>query len=364
MAIPFAPQIRKNLFLILWIVALTQCFVTFLFILSRYGIEHTSLTESRAIVRLLDEPDGFVSVLYFASVIWIVYQRRKLRNRSTESLGYRWHRIVIGALYPLAIPLFFALDIERLKQATQEHPLDRQQLRSLKTSWIGYFWFAASIAFFEFGIFSEIGNVIDYFTIGPSNMTDSTRYVLKFVDPNQVLAKLDQYTKYLWVASAAYGFVLALLAFSSWFYIRYLQRAISTAVAPSSNGNIARYLTIAAISLGLLYSFTSISTYETETSENRANKAPTSTNIPNVVMVDVLCMNLQDAQNLVQDQGVFLSRSKDASGQDRNQIYDRNWIVVGQNIPVGAAIGENEVVLSVLRDDEINQNSFCFGKTK
>jgi Flp pilus assembly protein CpaB len=139
---------------------------------------------------------------------------------------------------------------------------------------------------------------------------------------------------------------------------------MSTAVAPSSNRNIARYLTIVAISLGLLYSFTSIATYKTETSENRANKAPTSTNIPNVVMVDVLCMNLQDAQNLVQDQGVFLSRSKDASGQDRNQIYDRNWIVVGQNIPVGAAIGENEVVLSVLRDDEINQNSFCFGKTK
>jgi hypothetical protein len=63
------PQIRKNLVLSLWIVALTQCIATFLFIMSRGGISHTSLTESRAIVRLLDQPDGFVSLLYFVSVI-------------------------------------------------------------------------------------------------------------------------------------------------------------------------------------------------------------------------------------------------------------------------------------------------------
>ena len=81
-------------------------------------------------------------------------------------------------------------------------------------------------------------------------------------------------------------------------------------------------------------------------------------------MVNVLCMNLQDAQNLIQNQGVFVSRSKDASDQNRNQIYDRNWIVVGQNISTGSVIGENEVVLSVLREDEIEQGSECFGQTK
>jgi hypothetical protein len=123
-------------------------------------------------------------------------------------------------------------------------------------------------------------------------------------------------------------------------------------------------LTIAAISLGLLCSYTSIAQYLTETSEKTATEGPTSTNVPDVIMVDVLCMNLQDAQNLIQDQGVFLSRSRDASGKNRNQIYDRNWIVVGQNIPVGVAIGENEVVLSVLRDEEIEITSICFGKTK
>ena len=358
------PQIRKNLVLSLWIVALTQCVATFLFIISRNGISHTSLTESRAIVRLLDQPDGFVSLLYFVSVIWIILQRRKLRNRSTESLGYRWHRIVLGVLYPTTIPLFFAFDIERLKQVSQENPISRQQLRSLKTSWIGYSWFATSAIFFEFGFFDEVGNVIDYFTIGPSNMTDPTRYALKFIDPNQVFSKLDQYSMHLWAASAAYCVVLALLACSSWFYLRYLRKANTVAVAPLSDKKNARYRTIIAISLGILFSYSSISAYQTETSDTRAINTPTSTNIPNVAMVDVLCMNLQDAQNLIQDQGVFLSRSKDASGQDRNQIYDRNWIVVGQNIPTGDAIGENEVVLSVLRDNEIDKKSECFGKTK
>ena len=358
------PQIRKDILLKFWLVAFTLCVATFLFILSRNGISHTSLTESRAIVRLLEGPSGFISLLYFVSAIWIVLQRRKLRNRSTEPLGYRWHRMILGALFPIVIPLFFTFDIERLSQATQEHPVNRQQLRSFKTSWIGYFWFAASIAFFNFSGFSEIGNVIDYFTIGPSNMTDPTRYALKFVDPNQVFSKLDQYSIHLWAASAAYSFVLAILAFSTWFYIRHLRRTITVTIATLSDKNISRYVTVAAISLGLLFSYASISTYKTETSSYEDEKAPTSTNAPNVVMVDVLCMNLQDAQNLIQNQGVFISRSKDASGQDRNQIYDRNWIVVGQNIPVGTTIGENEVVLSVLREDEIEQGSRCFGQTK
>ena len=357
-------RIRKNFLLHLWIAAFTLCVATFLFILTRYGVSRTSLSESRAIVRLLDEPDGFISFLYLVSVVWIIYKRRKLRNRLTESLGYRRHRIIIGSLYPTTIPLFFALDIERLNQVSEESPINRKKLRSLKTSRIGYFWFAVSVAFFNFGMFAEVGNVIDYFTIGPSNMTDPTRYVFKFIDPNQVFSKLDQYSNYLWTASATYIFVLSILAFSTWYYIRHLCKDITETVKPSSDKRFSCYLTIAAISLGLLYSYTSIAQYLTETSDKTATEGPTSTNVPNVVMVDVLCMNLQDAQNLIQDQGVFLSRSRDASGKSRNQIYDRNWIVVGQNIPVGAAIGENEVILSVLRDEEIERTSICFGKTK
>ena len=49
-----------------------------------------------------------------------------------------------------------------------------------------------------------------------------------------------------------------------------------------------------------------------------------------VPMPDVMCMNLQDAQDLIQEAGVWLSLSEDATGEGRMQIMDSNWQVVGQ----------------------------------
>ncbi len=69
-------------------------------------------------------------------------------------------------------------------------------------------------------------------------------------------------------------------------------------------------------------------------------------------MPDVVCMDLQDAQNEIQDHGVFFSRSEDATGEGRRQILDRNWIVVDQEPEAGASIGEFEAVLYVVKDDE------------
>jgi hypothetical protein len=71
-------------------------------------------------------------------------------------------------------------------------------------------------------------------------------------------------------------------------------------------------------------------------------------------MPAVVCMNLQAAQNLIQEHGVFFSRSEDATGQGRMQINDRNWIVVAQRPEPGAVIGEGEAVLSVVKLDEPN----------
>ena len=71
-------------------------------------------------------------------------------------------------------------------------------------------------------------------------------------------------------------------------------------------------------------------------------------------MPNVMCMDLQQAQNEIQDHGVFLSRSEDASGEGRRQIIDSNWIVVGQTPAAGSPIGELEAVLSVLKDDEVS----------
>jgi len=72
------------------------------------------------------------------------------------------------------------------------------------------------------------------------------------------------------------------------------------------------------------------------------------------VMPSVLCMNLQDAQNKIQDAGVFYSRSKDATGKGRHQILDRNWVVVAQSPAPGTPIGEGDAVLSVVKNGEPN----------
>jgi hypothetical protein len=70
------------------------------------------------------------------------------------------------------------------------------------------------------------------------------------------------------------------------------------------------------------------------------------------LMPDVVCMDLQAAQDEIQDHGVFFSKSEDATGQGRRQLWDRNWVVVAQTPAAGAPIGEGEAVLSVVKDDE------------
>ena len=52
--------------------------------------------------------------------------------------------------------------------------------------------------------------------------------------------------------------------------------------------------------------------------------------------------------------GVFFSRSEDATGADRNQVIDSNWLVVGQTPAPGSPIGEGDAVLSVVKYGEAN----------
>lgn len=85
--------------------------------------------------------------------------------------------------------------------------------------------------------------------------------------------------------------------------------------------------------------------------ENGAN--PLGGNSPeDQLMPSLVCMNLQEAQDEIQDHGVFLSRSEDATGQDRMQINDSNWLVVAQDPAAGTAIGEGDAVLYVVKYDD------------
>jgi len=73
---------------------------------------------------------------------------------------------------------------------------------------------------------------------------------------------------------------------------------------------------------------------------------------PASLMPDVVGMNLQAAQDLIQEQGVFFSRSFDATGQNRSQVIDSNWTVVCQVPPPGTPIDEAEANLGAVKYGE------------
>jgi beta-lactam-binding protein with PASTA domain len=81
--------------------------------------------------------------------------------------------------------------------------------------------------------------------------------------------------------------------------------------------------------------------------------ASTSTTPP-ALMPDVVCWNLQDAQDEIQRAGVFWSQSRDATGAGRRQIIDANWLVVDQEPAPGTPIAEGEPLLMVVNYGEAN----------
>ena len=65
-----------------------------------------------------------------------------------------------------------------------------------------------------------------------------------------------------------------------------------------------------------------------------------------------MCINLQDAQDLIHKRGVFLSLSQDATGRDRMQVLDSNWLDVGQVPAIGPTIDEGDALLDDVKYDE------------
>lgn len=94
---------------------------------------------------------------------------------------------------------------------------------------------------------------------------------------------------------------------------------------------------------------------ETTTSTSTMTTLPAETTTSTalvVLMPNVVCMNLQAAQDEIQKYGVFFSRSDDATGMNRFQILDRNWIVVKQTPLPGQPVTELEAVLSAVKIGE------------
>lgn len=78
------------------------------------------------------------------------------------------------------------------------------------------------------------------------------------------------------------------------------------------------------------------------------------------VVPDVVCMNLQDAQNAMQRSGFLNLGSADGSGQGRMQILDRDWVVIKQSLRAGTKPGlTTRIVLTSVKYGESTGSSGC-----
>lgn len=77
------------------------------------------------------------------------------------------------------------------------------------------------------------------------------------------------------------------------------------------------------------------------------------------IVPDVRCMELQAAQDTLQDAGFLLLFSDDALG-DRRQILDRDWVVIGQDpAPGRLALPTTRITLTVVKYAEPTGESGC-----
>ncbi len=82
--------------------------------------------------------------------------------------------------------------------------------------------------------------------------------------------------------------------------------------------------------------------------------APVTAPVVDFTMPDLVGIDLQSAQNTIQGNGVFLSRSHDLLGM-RNQVLDSNWVVCTQSIPAGQQVtgdAEGLIDLGVVKREE------------
>jgi beta-lactam-binding protein with PASTA domain len=83
------------------------------------------------------------------------------------------------------------------------------------------------------------------------------------------------------------------------------------------------------------------------------------TSVSKGIMPDVKCMELQAAQDTLQEAGFFLLASKDALGS-RQQILDRDWVVIGQSTEAGQlTLPLKKITLTVVKYGEPTGDSGC-----
>lgn len=85
-----------------------------------------------------------------------------------------------------------------------------------------------------------------------------------------------------------------------------------------------------------------------------------STHTTTGVVPDVVCKDLQAAQDALQAAGFINLGSKDGSGQGRMQIIDRNWVVTAQSARPGSRPSAGtRIVLTAVKFGEPTGDSGC-----
>ncbi|MGN9845287.1 PASTA domain-containing protein [Nonomuraea sp. H19] len=59
---------------------------------------------------------------------------------------------------------------------------------------------------------------------------------------------------------------------------------------------------------------------------------------------DVVGMNLQEGQDTLQAAGFYVLNDKDATGQNRLQVFDRNWVITKQSPAAGRKVSTDTLI--------------------
>jgi hypothetical protein len=75
---------------------------------------------------------------------------------------------------------------------------------------------------------------------------------------------------------------------------------------------------------------------------------------------DVVCANLQDAQDALRSSGFLILTTSDGTGQGRIAVFDRNWVVTKQSVSPGSRPGLlTHIVLTAVKYGEPTDNPNC-----
>jgi FlaG/FlaF family flagellin (archaellin) len=94
---------------------------------------------------------------------------------------------------------------------------------------------------------------------------------------------------------------------------------------------------------------TSDSTSDAPDSSSSVSEADSSSDSSStkITVPDVVGMDHQDAQNKMQDVGLYNLDEEDATGQGRMLIIDHNWEVVRQKPAAGSKVSEDTTILLI-----------------